>query len=425
MVFDGRPLARRAALVALTAAALVPWSGAARAQGAAPTPWLREAFPEMRADLERTPAFLRDTKLNLNLRTYYFDQEQSNGTYRKAWAGGGSLAYQSGWIADVFSIGGTFYDSTPIWAPEEYDGTKLLAPGQSPINVLGEAWAKLRWEEQVFTGWRQKIDLGYVNPQDNRMVPNTFEAAMFNGRVDWASYAAGYLWGMKPRERTNFVPLSQVAGVRLTPWDPLWVELNGVYVNDVFGTTFLNGEYAHRVNESLLFAIGLQYTDQRSTGASLIGDFQTWNAGARARVLFHGVGVEFAVGQTGDGFNIQTPFGSFPGYLSLINKDFDVAGQSAWGIKLTNDFSNLGVRGLTGFFWYADGSGAINPSTGAHVADFREYDFDLTYAPPRDVFGGRLHGFSVKGRVALVDQQGVSGLLPDYRVIVNYSIPLL
>ena len=61
-------------------------------------------------------------------------------------------------------------------------GTLLLKPGQDPIAVLGEAWAKLRYADQVLTGYRQLINVGYVNPQDNRMVPNTFEAAMLDGQ---------------------------------------------------------------------------------------------------------------------------------------------------------------------------------------------------------------------------------------------------
>jgi hypothetical protein len=233
------------------------------------------------------------------------------------------------------------------------------------------------------------------------------------------------------------VPLSQVAGasdtdkggwlgdIRIQPWQPLWIDLSGIYVDDLFATTFLNSEYVHRVDKDLLFGFGLQYTDQRSIGSDLIGDFATWNFGARVRGLWHGVGLELAYSQTGDDFSIQTPFGSFPGYLSLINKDFDVAGQKAWGIKVTNDFSNVGLPGLTGFFWYADGTDAVDPATGRGVANFSEYDFDLTYAPTREQFGGKLYGLSVKARAAFVAQEGISSLQPDYRVIINYSIPLL
>ena len=73
----------------------------------------------------------------------------------------------------------------PIYAPADKDGTLLLKPAQDPIAVFGEAWAKLRYGEHVLTGYRQLIDVGYVNPQDNRMVPNTFEAAMLDGKVGW------------------------------------------------------------------------------------------------------------------------------------------------------------------------------------------------------------------------------------------------
>jgi hypothetical protein len=45
----------------------------------------------------------------------------------------------------------------------------------------------------------------------------------------------------------------------------------------------------------------------------------------------------------------------------------------------------------------------------------------VTYAPPKGCF----RGLSIQARLALVDQDGVSGLLPDIRLILNYALPLL
>jgi outer membrane OprD family porin len=68
--------------------------------------------------------------------------------------------------------------------------------------------------------------------------------------------------------------------------------------------------------------------------------------------------------QTGDGATILSRYGTWPGYLSLINKDFDRASETAWGVKITYDFKGLGLPGLTGFVWFAQGTGAIDPATG-------------------------------------------------------------
>ena len=143
--------------------------------------------------------------------------------------------------------------------------------------------------------------------------------------------------------------------------------------------------------------------------------------GAHARLSFWDASVDVMFNQTGDGANIRSPYGTWPGYLSMINKDLDRAGETAWGVKLTYDFKGLGVPGLTAFFWFGQGTGAIDPATGAGVADEREYDFDVTYT-----FGaGWLKGPQIKTRAALIDLEGTPGLLPDIRLILNWPLPLL
>jgi len=63
---------------------------------------------------------------------------------------------------------------------------------------------------------------------------------------------------------------------------------------------------------------------------------------------------------------------------------------------------------------------AINPATGAHVADQGEYDFDVTYT----FQSGWVKGLQIKTRAALVDFEGTPGLLPDVRLILNWPLPL-
>ena len=76
-------------------------------------------------------------------------------------------------------MGAVGYTSQPLYAPDDKDGTTLLAPGQEGITVLGQAYGQLRYRDYaLLTGYRQMVDDGYVNRQDNRMLPNTFERAV-------------------------------------------------------------------------------------------------------------------------------------------------------------------------------------------------------------------------------------------------------
>ena len=46
-------------------------------------------FPWLKEQLKDTPPFFRDTKLNLNVRTYYFYREKYDNAVNEAWALGG------------------------------------------------------------------------------------------------------------------------------------------------------------------------------------------------------------------------------------------------------------------------------------------------------------------------------------------------
>lgn len=389
--------------------------------------------PELGARIKELSPFFRDTEFTLHLRTFYQNVETKPGTYAEAWAGGGWLTLRSGWLSDTFSVGATGYTSQPLYAPTSREGTLLLEPDGQGFTVLGEAWAKLKYGDHVLTGYRQLVDVGYVNPYDGRMAPNTFEGAMVAGRFGWLEYTGGYLTRMKPRNEDEFIPMSEAAGAgrtqegaalagfRLQPWQPFWVEASTIFTADTFNTAFLRTQYTHTLSDDVTLSLGIQYADQRSVGEALIGRFQTWTVGARATLDFYGASVAPSFHRTGSGNDIQTPFGRWPGYLKLITKDFDLARQTAVGVRLGYDLGRVGAAGLTGRFFFADGMSAINPKSGKSEPSEREYDFDVIYEPPK----GWLAGFSFRVRVGLVQQNGVAGLFPDIRLIMNYELPVL
>ena len=396
-------------------------------------PFLSALSPELAARIDELPAFFRDAQFTLHLRTFYQNVEPKPGKHEEAWAGGGWLAVESGWLWEAFSVGATGYTSQPFYAPASRTGTLLLEPDGHGFTVLGEAWAKLRYEDHVLTGYRQLVDLGYVNPYDGRMAPNTFEGAMLNGKLGWLDYAAGYLTQMKPRGEDEFISMSEaagvartnegavLAGVRLEPWPSIWVAANTVFTVNTFNTAFVETQYTHALGSDVSLSVGAQYTDQRSVGREIFGPFQTWTVGARVTLDAYGGSISPSFHRTGSGDNIQTPYGRWPGYLKLITKDFDLARQTALGIRLAYDAGRVGAPGLVGRFFFANGIDAVNPTSGKPEPNEREYDFDVSYEPPR----GWIEGFSFRVRVGLVQQSGTAGLLPDIRLIMNYELPLL
>ena len=376
--------------------------------------------------------FFRDTDVRLHLRTFYFDRHNVDESINEAWAIGGWLQYTSGWLANVFQVGATGYTSQPLYAPEDHDGTSLLEPGQDQITVLGIAYARFRWcDYAVLTLYRQSVNDGYIGPQDNRMIPNTFEGVTLTGEVGKFEYDVGYLWDMKPRNSDSFLSMSAQAGVAegdegvwfgsLT-WHPnsCWeVFLGDYYTPDAFNTAFGYVKHSRKCG-CVLAEFGVQYTDQRSVDDENLGSFETWNVGVGARVTWDwGLRIGVAAHATGDDANIRSPYGSWPGWLSLIETDFDRANEKAFGVAVRYDFGKrCQVPGLAATVAYARGMDRENPATGAGLADTDEFDLDVTYDVPR------VKGLQVRFRNAYVEAGG-----PDtgwqIRLIVNWEIDLL
>ena len=124
----------------------------------------------------------------------------------------------------------------------------------------------------------------------------------------------------------------------------------------------------------------------------------------------------------GDGANIQTPYGTWPGYLSLIQTDFDHAGEKAWGVGLTYDFAGtllpFQVSGLLARLAYARGTDIVNPPTGSSQPDEWEVDLDLTWNVPA------VKGLQVRFRNAYWDNGGAQTGY-QFRVVLNYEFDLL
>ena len=103
-------------------------------------PFRPSRFPWLKEKLKDTAPFFRDTKLDINLRTYYLHFDSADNSKSEAWALGGSFAYRSGLLLDHFDVGAVLYTSQPLRAPADRDGTLLLEPGQKGYTVLGQLY---------------------------------------------------------------------------------------------------------------------------------------------------------------------------------------------------------------------------------------------------------------------------------------------
>ena len=392
--------------------------------------------------LKETPSFFRDTKLNVNLRTYYLYRDKFDNSKNQAWAIGGGLTYKSGYAWDRFALGAALYTSQPVGKQlDSRDGTLLLEPGQSGYTVLGQAYVEIKVVDGVLIDlYRQEYNTPYINKNDNRMTPNTFEGYSIIGRhggKDGApafNWGAGYITKIKERNSDKFVWMSEDAGSTAErgvvvgganyAYKGFSIGAIDYYSEDIINIFYTEGKYTLPLKGPFGLGFAGQWAQQNSTGDDLLtgSNFATNQFGVKGDASCSGVLVTLAYTQTAKGADMQNPWGGYPGYTSVQVQDFNRAGETAFMTKVGYDFSRIGLQGVTAYALWVHGWNALNRTAGGSTFDQDEYDFDLQWRPKMDW----LKGLWFRARYAYVEQRD-SGhpTINDFRIIVNYDFSLL
>jgi len=333
------------------------------------------------------------------------------------------------------------YTSQPLYAPEDRDGTLLLKPGQEGYTVFGQLYARVKLFEDNFVNlYRYEYNTPFINKDYGRMTPNSFEGYTFNGAYggkDGApgfKYGGGYITKIKEKNSDRFVWMSQDAGADVKRGVFLGggnVSYKGItfgaidyYSDDIINIFYTEGSYKLPVTKDLGLLFTAQFTDQRSVGEDLLkgSSFETNQFGMKAEMSYGG-GI-LSLGYTTDsrGADMQNPWGGYPGYTSVQVKDFNRAGEDAFMVKASYDFTRLGLEGVTAYALFVHGWDRVNPTTKASVANENEFDADIQWRPKWKF----LKGLWFRTRYANVHQyEGDKNTIHDFRVIVNYDVPLL
>ena len=236
-------------------------------------------FPEMREQMKEAPAFVRDSKFSINPRSFYFDQVRKapdKTSVSEAWAGGGSIAAETGRLFDVLSFGTVVYATFPIYAPLGYGETGLLQPDQGGFAVAGQLYARARlFEDNYVTAGRYLYNTPYLGPQDNRMVPNTFYGYMLTGALGDSekgptfSYGGGYIATMKPRDSATFQSMSYQAGVKdvdngvglvggRVTWGSAAIGAVEYFCQDTINIAYVEAEYGQALSKTIFAMLAMQ-----------------------------------------------------------------------------------------------------------------------------------------------------------------------
>ncbi|MFG3450411.1 MULTISPECIES: OprD family outer membrane porin [unclassified Stenotrophomonas] len=436
----------------LAAAALLP--ALAQAQSAAPDdPETADAQPrsteqgQTPLDEAFTPrdraAWIRDTRrqawkdttFDVQARTFYLDRDKYDDSQSTAWALGGSAGFKTGYFRERFAFGATGYTSQRLYGPDDKDGTLLLKPGQEGYTVLGEAYGEflINDDTRLKLG-RFGIDTPYVNRNDARMTPNTFQALTVqgvyggdDGAPQW-KFGAGYFDKIKERNADTFVSMARDAGA------PSWVD-RGVYTlganytrdrlsagaiyyhsNDIIGIFYTEAKYAFPLGDTAKLNLALQYSDQDSAGDNLLrGDeFSARQWGGKLELGYKGALFTTGYTRASGGTNMQNPWSGYPGYTSVQVEDFNRNGEGAWLLRAAYNVQS--VKGLSFYALYVDGSDPDAPTE--YAKD--EYNLNAQWT----MADGPLKGLMMRVRYAHVSQKGPqTSDLDDLRLLVYYDPP--
>jgi hypothetical protein len=379
---------------------------------------------------------VRDSEVTLQLRTYWMDRHKPGPVKNQAWAAGGWLGYQSGWLGDVLSFGLVGYTSQRLWGPSDASGSLLLTSEQEGYSVLGQAYVSFKLLDQTLTGGRFEVNQPEVNPQDNRMTPNTFEGGRLSGKLGGVGYFGGYLTAEKTRNATTFVNMATVAGAPSDVSSDMWLfglsaepvkdlalRLSSYHVPNVLNSTYADVVWLTPLSDATKLRLAGQTMFQGSTGSDALtgSSFSTSSSGVKADLISGGATATFAYNQTGRGANYRTPYGAWAGYTSMIYQDFDKAGQKAYLLGGTYDFTGVDLAGMVLNGAIVFGRDAIDPSTGAAQPNLTEYNLTLDYRFTAKNWPEWARPLWIRARAAYITPSAGSNTT-DYRIIVNYPL---
>ncbi len=371
--------------------------------------------------------WLEEATLTLHSRSYYRYRDEGDGQIREAFATGGSIDFHSGWLFDAIQLGLVGYTSQKLVGDLDRDGTGLLQDGQAGYTSLGQAYLKLRYRTATAHLFRQEINIPFINRDDSRMTPKTFEAYLIGAEdpfgIKGLKFGGGHVTKVKDRTSTRFVPLSHLAdvpsvdrgvsaiGARYNLSEHAWLGATNQYGWDMWNTFYGQGEVGVPIpNTEFTAKAALQFVDQRSVGDDLAGEFDTQFFGASLGLGLRGFLTSVAFTKTADEATIRNPWGGHPGFNSVMISDFDRAGEESYRLGLSYDFSGMGVDGLSAF------ANLVHGDVPGGQEDQDEWNVTVDYKRER----GPLKNFWLRVRGG---QNRLDGgrRRDEFRVILNYS----
>jgi len=378
---------------------------------------------------DNTPAtFLRAGTFDVTVMDYFMSRtfhSDPNAT-AQAQAIGGKLLYKTPYAAGFAAGIGVYTAQKMPFSPKSTDGSNVLAPGQKSFSVLGLSYLNYKFGNTELTIYRQLIDTPFINPNDIRIAPVTYEAyTVRNTSLPGLKLTTSQITKIKEWTSTEFISLPKAAGYDINKSvtmlgaeyqfsDDLKTQLWNYQAYDFLNTSYFQFDKTWKRND-WNYSLSGQVMAQTDTGKAIAGRIKSAMGGIMLGAGTHGANAQVAYTQAANGTDMVNPFAGFPGYTSIMEEDCDLDGQKAWLLGFNYDFSGAGLPGL---YAETDYTQAYIPSSDdKSFPTQHEINFIMRYS-----FADYWKGLSVTFKTAYVYHSQRLGDTDyyDYRLITAY-----
>lgn len=374
-------------------------------------------------------AFLSSGTLHVTVMDYFMSRTYNSdpNITTQAQALGGRLEYQTPYAAGFAAGLGLYTAQKMPFSPASTSGSNVLAPGQKSFTALGQSYLKYRLGKTELTIYRQLIESPFINSNDTRIAPITYEAyTVRDTSLPGFKFTASQITGIKTQTSTKFISLPETAGydsnksvsmlgTEYQPHDTLKLQFWNYQAYDFLNTSYFQFDNTWKRND-WTYTLSGQAMGQTDTGNAIAGRIKSAMGGIMAGAGTHGATVQIAYTQAANGTDMVNPFASFPGYTSIMEEDCDLDGQKAWLLSFNYDFA---AAGLPGLYAETDYTQAYVPSSDEKSFPTQhEINLILRYS-----FSNYWKGLSVTFKTATVKHsQRLDDMdYYDYRLITAYK----
>ena len=398
-------------------------------------------------------SFIDDATLDGKLRTVYYDvhnkeKDQAAG----AWTGALWLNLKSGYLADMFAIGGTFYGVTKLYMDENNRDSYQLLIDETKANgkidgqgfgKLGQAWVDLKLPDSIdnvsghFQAGRQLVYSGLISSSGSRSAQSTWRGYKLEGQIYDFDLGLAFVDQMSLRNQSGFHDLTNFSGKQidnivggelaytfnLADDRKLKLKYRNAFAKDFLQAHNCEIKFVTPLSDNINLTLGGKFYNTQKDGDLWEGF--TWGSAPNQDPAFDdeaSIGNLFASLDVGywhfkaglshikaESSRIKTGSDGYarPGkYFYDLGKnthgiwdintsgfaeDMMYDGETVWMIGASHDFSKIGAEGLElGYaFLYGSGMEVTDTNTGQKNSTSEyENDFHVIYKFPQPTLKG-------------------------------------